>query len=168
MKNKKSVLILFGLLSYVIFPNIVYANSSWHWLDSSPLPVLPYAIALTLLVEIIIIKKYGGVKKTIKAAVIVCLANVFSYLAPTYIMMRLDAGGGLVYTFAEIFEKWPNYMVRLGSVLLTLIVEIPVVYFSLNENTDQPKTLLKSIFAANIITSVLIGIAERILFPGSW
>ena len=38
-----------------------FANSSWHWLTSSPLVVLPFAIVLTLVIETFAVVKYGRV-----------------------------------------------------------------------------------------------------------
>jgi hypothetical protein len=84
-KNTASlIIVLISIISICLLclPITAYANSSWHWLTTSPITILPFAVISTLLVETILIVKFGKVKKQIKAFGIVTLANLISFLAP--------------------------------------------------------------------------------------
>ena len=50
----------------------VLANSSWVWLtDRRPFDILPYAVALTLIIEFIFIWRWNRVNRPIKTFVII-------------------------------------------------------------------------------------------------
>jgi len=152
----------------LLFPLIVYANSSWHWVTMSPMKVLPFAIIITLLIETVAIMKFGKVSNGKKTVIIVCLANLMSFLAP-YIERAyrfIPTSGGFSITAA--FNKGPYYIVLLGYLLLTIIVELPIVYFMLRKDSSNKINLLSSIIVFNIVTTVLVAVSERILCIGQW
>jgi len=50
------------ILTTVIFPVTVYANSSWHWISKTrPFDILPIIIIVTLLIEIFAINIISGI-----------------------------------------------------------------------------------------------------------
>ena len=166
MKNKKiQALTIAGMLS-MILSTTAYANSSWHWITkTTPFDILPYVIILTLFVEYIVIKNGASIKSPFKLAIIICLANLISFLLPyAILLMPSDAG----YTFEMSIAYWPKYIVGVGYLLLTLIAEIPVVYLSFKKVVTNRKKLLVSIVAANIVTTIMVVAVERLFCKGSW
>ena len=167
MKHK-----ILGIIVVTIFfislPTIVYANSSWQWLTISPLKVLPWAILLTLSIETIVIVKFGRVSNVKKVLGVICLANLISFLAPYLLRAysHIPTSGG--YALLSAFEKGPYYIVLSGYLLLTIVVELPIVYRFLKGITINRNHLIISILSANIVTTLLVAIIERILCVGQW
>lgn len=162
-----SVIILSSIF-LTCLPVIVYANSSWHWLTTSPMTVLPFAVVLTLLVETISVVKFGKVKKVKRAFAVIALANLMSFLAP-YIerAYRFIPTSGR-FILSNAFNKGPYYIVLLGYLFLTVIIELPAVFLWLKKDTENVNRLAISILAANIITTLGVAITERILCVGQW
>lgn len=84
MKYKLFLVIMWCSGFLILFPSTAYANSSWHWVTTSPLTVLPCAVIFTLLIETIAVVKFGKVDNRNKAFVIVSLANLLSFLVPYF------------------------------------------------------------------------------------
>ncbi|SHE77534.1 hypothetical protein SAMN02745784_01793 [Tissierella praeacuta DSM 18095] len=168
MKFKRFKFIILFSIALILFPSLVYANSSWHWLTTSPLTVLPFAIIFTLLIETIMVIKVGKVRNYKKTFIIVSLANLISFLVP-YInraYMFIPISGD--YALLDAFHAGPFYIVLVGYLLLTVLVEFPVVYLLLRKDCENEKDLNKAILYSNIITTVLVGICERIICIGKW
>lgn len=168
MKNKLLHIFTISILIISLFPTIAFANSSWNWFTDNPLTVLPYAIVLTLLVENIAIIKFGKVTKAKKAFLIIILANLFSFLIP-YIALA----GQLVpfndgFSIMESVKSGPYYIVLPGYLFLTILIELPIVYSLLKENTLNRKSLMLSIVISNIITTLSVAVIERIMCVGQW
>ena len=149
------------------------ANSSWHWISTTrPLTVLPFVVVLTLAVEFFAVKRLNGIENSAKVFYVVCAANLVSFVAPYFLTiiyyMYADGPGGMVYSFAEVLEEIPVYIVGLGYLFLTLLAEVPVVYLSFRKDVENKRKLLVVIIAANIITTVLTAVAERTICTGSW
>jgi len=175
MKHKALPVLFFSAVLFSLFLIPAYANSSWHWLTTSPLPVLPYAAAGTILIEFLGIARFGGIKKPYKSLRVtfaffaVCAANLLSFIVPYLFLMTADAGGGRgVYTFEEVFYGGPFYMIGLFYLLLTLFIEIPVICLLLMFNVESKKRLLLTALAVNVITTVMVAVIERIICRGSW
>jgi hypothetical protein len=160
--------IIVGTIFFISLPTIAYANSSWHWLTISPLKVLPWAILLTLIIETIVIVKFGRVSNVKKVLGVICLANLVSFLAPYLLRAYSHIPISGSYALLSAFEKGPYYIVLSGYLLLTIVVELPIVYRFLKENTINRKHLKSSILVANIVTTLLVAIIERILCVGQW
>lgn len=146
----------------------LYANSSWHWLTASPLKVFPFAVVLTLLIETISVVKLGKVTDSKKALLTVSCANLFSFLAP-YIERAyrfIPTSGG--FSILAAFNKGPFYIVLAGYLLLTILVELPIVYFLLRKNTGDKKSLIISILLSNTLTTILVAVCERLICIGRW
>jgi hypothetical protein len=158
--------LLIGTLIMLI-PVTAYANSSWHWITVSPMKILPFVIILTLIVEIASVYLVGKVKNFRRIFYVVALANLFSYLAP-YIerAYRFIPTGG--FSISSAFNKGPFYIVRLGYLILTIVIELPIAYWLLRKQTDNQKMLAISIIGSNILTTVAVAIVERIVCIGQW
>ncbi|MFN7250349.1 MAG: hypothetical protein ACK4M9_06085 [Anaerobacillus sp.] len=170
-KLKVSVILFLFIVTY---QTTVLANSSWQWLTSSPKVFLPYAILLTLSIEIIGIYVFAKMKEwsiKIKIAVVVVIANLASFLFP-YILRAIDLHGfyseGWVTSWNLAFETGPYYIVLAEYLLLTLAIEGPLVYLYLKKHVKNTGALLKLIILLNIVTTLIVAVLERILFYGRW
>lgn len=77
-------------------------------------------------------------------------------------------GSGLVYAWERAFNNGPNYIIRFAYLILTLCIEVPLVYFSLRNRSNDKKRLLIVIITVNVITTILVGVLERLLCQGQW
>lgn len=164
--RKRLLTSLIAAITILTFPLTAYANSSWTWLtQTTPLTVLPFAIILTLAVEIFAVIRFGHVQKHLMAAGIVVLANLASFILPLlFNWLVLYPMGPEGQTALNVFlDEVPFFIVGLGYLLLTLIVELPIVYCTLKNKTTQPSRLLLSILISNVITTTIIAVAERLL-----
>ncbi len=139
------------------------ANSSWHWISSTrPYDLLPVVIAVTLTVETLALTRIAKVQPFSKVLCIVLLANSVSFAVP-YVFVDHTP-----YTFYQALEHVPMYTVGVAYLIMTLLAEIPVVYFTLRKHTDRPKRLLWVTIGANAVTTALAALAERLFCRGSW
>ena len=146
----------------------VYANSSWHWVTTSPMTVLPFAIIFTLFIETASVVRFGRVVNTRKVLKVVGLANVISFIAP-YLerAYRFRPVAGELSLLVS-FNKGPYYMILSGYLFLTIAVELPIVYYLLSKETANKKKLIGAIISSNIITTLLVAICERMICIGRW
>ena len=154
-------LISHGLIGFLaMYPAIIYANSSWHWLTRSPKKVLPIAVFFTLVLETIGIATYNKIKDRGKVLFIVTLAERSKRHIPT--------SGTWFWAWRSAFDSGPYYMVLFGYLFLTLLAEIPIVYYYLCKKVDNKKRLLYSIISVNIVTTLIVAVLERLLCRGQW
>ncbi len=153
---------------FMSLPAAAYANSSWHWVTVSPMTVFPLAVILTLLIETYSVTKFGKVDNHKRALIVIGFANLLSFLAP-YLERanRFTAVTG-GFSLSAAFNKGPYYIVFSGSLLLTVIVELPVVFFLLRKNTMNRRNLILSIILSNIVTTSLVAVMERLICIGRW
>lgn len=167
---KYKILKVFVLLIVILlsFSSYAVANSSWHWVTVSPARILPFAIILTLLIETVSVIKWGKVSKMKKVFLIVCFANLLSFLTPYLIRAYrfIPTSGG--FFVSDAFQKGPYYMVLSGYLLLTTLVELPVMYFLLQKDTVNKRNLAISVLFSNIVTTILVAVCERIICIGRW
>ena len=62
----------------------------------------------------------------------------------------------------------PVFTISLFYLMLTLLIETPIVYFCLRKKAKSTRKLIKSILIANGITTAIAFIIEHILCRGSW
>lgn len=156
-----------------MFPMTASANSSWHWLSSKKPYELLFIIApLTIAAESAAIDHIPKIRKPAKVIGIVGAANLASFFAP-YAAIILNA---LLYS-PEIDIEWeltytidymPYYTVGVFFLIVTLCVELPIVYFSLRKDCQKRHLLLITVIVSNIITTALCALAERLLCHGAW
>ena len=163
-KDKLLFTVIFSVICLSCFPIISYANSSWHWVsDRRPYDVLPFVIIITLLIETFFVVHFAKVKNLLKAFLVVLISNILSFIFP-YFTYAFDE----IYTFEQMMEQTPSYTIGLAYLLITLIIEFPLVYGFLFKDAPNEKSLISSIIVSNIITTILVFVIERILSPGCW
>jgi len=52
--------------------------------------------------------------------------------------------------------------------MLTLLIEIPIIYNLLKRHVDSKKKLLWSIIGSNIVTTAMVAVIERMVTDGHW
>jgi len=165
MKNRRIYTLIIALILYMLLSTTAYANSSWHWLTKTPFDILPYTAVLTLLIEYVTIKKLNSIIHPFRLLLIICLANMASFLLPyATLLMPSDVG----YTFEMSIKYLPIYIVGFGYLFLTLAAEVPIVYISLRNIVTNRKKLLISIITVNVVTTIMVAAIERIFCRGSW
>ena len=76
-------LILFLLISVVLFDTTVFANSSWQWIsETRPFDLLPIVAVATIFIETAAINWGGNVHRLYKVFGMNILANMVSFLVP--------------------------------------------------------------------------------------
>ena len=163
-----SVGLAVGLLSALLVVPI-YANSSWHWIsETRPYDVLPYVIAMTLIIETAAVVLVGKVHRIGKVFCFISLANLLSFLAPYLLNWMIFSDEHIYPTYAYFLERIPVFPVGIGYLLITLAVELPLVYGMLKKDTERRKRLLWTIITANVITTILTYIVEHHYCYGRW
>ena len=124
---------------------VAFANSSWYWFTRNPLPLLPWAMVGTLIVEVFVIHHFNQIKMSMKTVVIVFLGNITSFLTP-HIFVGIvpeifEENANFFSRINSMADMFPFYIVGLAFLLLILIVETPVVIVGLMGNTNNKKRL---------------------------
>ena len=166
-KYKYGSYAILSLLFGLAFSVNAFANSSWHWLtDAEPYKILPFVVIGTLVVEVLFISRCLEKGTTYKNIFFVAVANIISFLLPYVIngLMCVRVGFDFIY----FLNGSPAYTVGFYYLILTLISEIPIVYNGLKKSATDRTGLLKNVFAANCITTVIVAIIERVVCRGSW
>ena len=165
MKKRITRVIVITCFVLLIIPQAVFADSSWCWLtDTRPFDILPPVALATIVIEVLAIWLIPHTGKLMKTAVAVILANAASFLLP-YALLLNDP----VYPkFDDMLNAGPNYIVGAGFVILTLVLEIPIVYNLLKKPADSKKKLLWSIVGSNIVTTAMVAVIERMVTDGYW
>ena len=167
-KYKLFSMSVISVLGISIFPMLASANSSWVWIsETRPYDILPFVIIGTLLIETVAVNLVCKVGNWYKTFFAVLVGNIISFIAP-YIGYSNSLYGQMGYTLSQIIDRGPYYTVGTAFLLLTLIIELPVVYFLLKKDADNKKKLALCIVLANIVTTVLVALVERTLCYGRW
>lgn len=168
MKDKVFAMIIISLCSMLTFLTTTYANSSWIWLTADPLTILPYAIIFTLIVEVIAVVKIGKVKEYKKAFLIIIIANLSSFILP-YVFLAFEfLPFSDTLSISYSVSKGPYYIVLTGYLMMTILIELPVIYFLLEKNTLNKKNLIISIIFSNVVTTLAVAVVERMVCIGHW
>lgn len=136
------------------------ANSSWVWIsESRPYDILPWVIVITLAIETVCINYFPKVHKLPKTFCFVAAANIASFALP-YLFKYLswERNG---FGFEKYLDHAPSYIVGLLYGVITVAVELPVVYQALKKETPDKKKLMGTIIAVNIVTTVIVACFER-------
>lgn len=151
----------------MVFPIVSLANSSWCWIsETRPYDILPWVAILTIAIETISINIIPEVHKLPKTFCFVALANLLSFATPYLLNLILfnDEGFG----FEKYLDHWPSYTVGIIYGIMTVVIELPVVYNALKKNAVSKKKLIFVIICVNIVTTLLVAITERIFCQGQW
>lgn len=163
--KRRNVLIILSLMA-VAFPAAAFANSSWYWIsEQRPWDILPWVAIATILIEVLAIWLIPKTKQFVKTTVIVVVANLVSFLLPYGVL----AGGDAVHeTFQDVLNAGPVYIVSVMFLIMTLAVELPVVYKVLKKHVKNKKLLLWTIIGTNTVTTIMVAIVERMITEGAW
>jgi len=161
----KRIVIVTLILAFVT--TFAFANSSWHWIsETRPFDILPWVVIATLVVEIGVL--CWCVKESyFRVCVVVILANLLSFVAPFFLDWGLGQYQLLGYDFKRFLNNTPRYIIGMTYGLLTLAVEVPVVY-TLFKTKVEHKKLLLTVGALNVFTTVMVFAIERIVCEGAW
>ena len=165
-KNNKMTLVLIMIVVIALFPLNAFADSSWIWIsEKRPFDILPWVAIGTILIEWLSIWLIPKTGQTLKALGTVTLANVASFLLPyAFLKASLSWYG----TFDHILDSGPHYIVSGVFLLLTIIIEMPIVYNVLKSNVQSKRMLQITIIVSNIITTAGVAVIERLITEGHW
>jgi hypothetical protein len=93
------------------------------------------------------------------------IANAASFLLP-YAFLKADLSW--YGTFEHILDSGPHYIVSGVFLLLTISIEMPIVYNALKKQVQDRKKLKVVIIISNIITTAGVAIVERLITEGHW
>ena len=167
-KYKLFSMSVISTLGVSIFPVLASANSSWVWIsETRPYDILPFVIIGTLLIETIAVNLVGKIGNWYKTFFSVFVGNIISFIAP-YIGYSNSLYEQMGYTLSQIISRGPYYTVGAVFLLLTIIIELPMVYLLLKKDADNKKKLAVCILVANVVTTALVALVERALCYGHW
>lgn len=154
------------VLVCMLIPLTASANSSWRWLsETRPYDVLPFVAVITIAVEAAALWFVLGKKHLAKIAVVVVIANLLSFAAP-YLIDYLDEMR--IWSMQELLDKFPSYTVRAAYLWVTLLVELPFVFLTLHKHASNKRRFLMFAVGANVATTIITAMAERIFCYGKW
>ncbi len=168
MKKYKwfSAIIIF-LFLLQIFNSTAFANSSWFWIsETRPYDVLPCVAIGTIIVETISLITFAKIKRSFEVFATVTIANAISFAAPYLYELLIHYSEKMPYEM--YLENWPSYTVGILFCIATVLIELPIVYFSLREKAISRKKIIVTIIITNIVTTILVAIIERIFCVGTW
>lgn len=169
MKNRVAKGVISIIFLWGIFVRHVYADSSWIWLSKrKPYEIMPVVVVITILVEVLMILHLLEINNVKKVMLVVIIGNTLSFIIPyvtNYALLKTQMG---YENIARAFSAGPYYIVGLGFLFLTIIIELPMVYLGLSNEIKDKKRGILVICAANILTTVLVFGIERILCYGQW
>jgi hypothetical protein len=167
MKKYKHITTLVLSIFFIsILSATACANSSWHWIsDTRPYDVLPFVVVGTLLIETAAVNYIPKIHKLFKVFCVISLGNLLSYMVPWAFRYFVPYAFG---TFHDSIEHGPVYNIGLAYLFLTVVVELPVEYFLLKNDSMKKTKLALTIILANVATTSLVAVVERIVCAGEW
>ena len=166
MKRRMAALCIAILVS--LLPATASANSSWMWLsEARPYDVLPFVAVLTIAIEAAAIWYVLGKQHLLKTAIVVVIANLLSFAAPYWFIYDETLHMPLK-PFPELMEYGHYYTVGAIFLLMTLLVELPVVFFTLRKHAGRKGRFFLSVVGANVATTLITAAAEHIFCYGQW
>ena len=146
----------------LILTTPVFADSSWVWIsETRPYDVLPYVIVLTLAIEILAINCLSGVNKKWKAMVVIALANLCSFMIPYLVAVFVND----VHIYPETLNDYHSIVIG-PYLVLTLLVEVPLVMSLLNKDVESRYKLFWVTVGSNVITTMIVYIIEQVFCEG--
>ena len=166
-KSKPTLIVSIMIMALmVLLPANAFADSSWVWIsEKRPFDILPWVALGTILIEWLSIWLIPRTGHAFKVLGIVMVANAASFLLP-YAFLKADLSW--YGTFEHILDSGPHYIVSGVFLLLTLLVEMPIVYNVLKSNVQDKGKLQLTIIVSNVITTAGVAIIERLITEGYW
>ena len=166
-KSKTPLRISIMILALMaLFSLNAFADSSWVWIsEKRPFDILPWVALGTILIEWLSIWLIPKTGHALKVLGIVIIANAASFLLP-YAFLKADLSW--YGTFEHILDSGPHYIVSGVFLLMTIIIEMPIVYNALKKQVQDRRKLKVVIIVSNIITTAGVAIVERLITEGHW
>ena len=156
------------LMIICLLPITASANSSWIWLsEARPYDVLPFVAVITIAIETAALWYVLGKKHLVKIAVVVVIANLLSFAAP-YLFWYDESIRMPLKPFPELMEYGHYFTVGTIFLIMTLVLEIPVVFLTLRKYAKGKWRFLLTVAGANVVTTIITAAAERIFCYGQW
>ena len=156
-----------ALLLLFSFSFTAFANSSWVWIsETRPYDVLPFVAIATLIIEtaaLNLILKIGNWHKVFSG---VLIGNLISFAVPYIGYSNTTPYYDMPLSY--ILERGPFYTVGAAFLFLTVAVELPFMYFWLKKSVKNKKLLVLVTVVANVVTTAMVAVAERVLCEGRW
>ena len=95
----------------------------------------------------------------------VLIGNLISFAVP-YIGYSNTTPYAGYYTLTQILNRGPFYTVGAAFLIITIMVELPFMYFWLRKDVTNKKKLILVTVLVNIITTALVALTERLLCEG--
>lgn len=161
MNNIKRCLLVTSVMLLYLSES-VYADSSWVWIsETRPYDVLPYVVILTLAIEIVIINYMAKVDRLGKTSLVVTIANLCSFLLPYWATVYIDG----VHTYPDTLNDYHSIVIG-PYLLLTLMIEMPIVMTLLRRDVKDKKKLLLITLGVNVLTTLMVYGIEKIFCEG--
>ena len=166
-KSKPILIVSIMIMALMaLFSLNAFADSSWVWIsEKRPFDILPWVALGTILIEWLSIWLIPKTGHALKVLGIVMIANAASFLLP-YAFLKADLSW--YGTFEHILDSGPHYLVSGVFLLLTISIEMPIVYNALKKQVQDRKKLKVVIIISNIITTAGVAIVERLITEGHW
>ena len=149
MKKSKTPLriLIVIMVLMMLLPVNAFADSSWVWIsEKRPFDILPWVALGTILIEWLCICFIPKTGHAFKVLGIVMVANAASFLLP-YAFLKADLSW--YGTFEHILDSGPHYIVSGVFLLITLLVEMPIVYNVLKSKVQDKRVLQLTIIVSN-------------------
>lgn len=167
MKKNSFMSVVLALFMCSAFSVTAFANSSWVWITKSrPYDVLPFVIVFTLIAETYVIAHFCNIESKCRVFIPVLAGNFLSYIMP-YVVYSKSLYGE-VYGLKYAINRGPCYTVGTAFLIMTLLTELPVVYFSLRKRVQDKKVLAITVIAVNVLTTIAVAATERFICRGRW
>ena len=156
------------LMMICLLPITASANSSWIWLsEARPYDVLPFVAVITIAIETAALWYVLGKKHLVKIAVVVVIANLLSFAAP-YLFWYDESIRMPLKPFPELMEYGHYFTVGTIFLIMTLVLEMPVVFLTLRKYAKGKWRFLLTVAGVNVVTTIITAAAERIFCYGQW
>lgn len=149
-----------------IFSLTAFANSSWVWIsETRPYDVLPFVALATLIIETAALNGFLKIGNWHRVFTGVLIGNLISFAVP-YIGYSNTTPYAGYYTLTQILQRGPFYTVGAAFLIITVAVELPFMYFWLKKSVKNKKLLVLVTVLANVVTTAMVAVVERILCEG--
>lgn len=149
------------------FSLTAFANSSWVWIsETRPYDVLPFVAAATLLIETAALNLFLEIGNWHKVFSGVLIGNLISFAVP-YIGYS-NTPPYYDMPLSHILERGPFYTVGAAFLIITVAVELPFMYLWLKKDVQNKKLMVLVTVVANIVTTAMVALVERVLCEGHW
>lgn len=150
------------------FSLTAFANSSWVWIsETRPYDVLPFVAAATLIIETAVLNLSLKLNNWSRTFVGVLIGNLISFAVP-YIGYSNTTPYSDYLSLPEILNRGPFYTVGAAFLIVTVAVELPFMYFWLKKDVKNKNLLVLVTLLANVATTVMVALCERLLCEGHY